>query len=369
MTNNTSILSSSATLADVINAALASKLSDSAKMQFVAKASSVASDEEAFKKVIVTLNYYLEDSEEFYDGDGSDISYDEREVLARKAKEEAEAKALAEKKAKEKKDLCSNAAMQNLMLRGMKPFINGGEPNPEFQKALNEEIRKLMKGERIYTMDTGECFVPDMEKNGLTRKQIAVMEKADIDDHKSNKVVSNEDRRPMSDGGHCVKIAFYQERKGKEGKPDYAIINVVEEATGKRAWLSQWTLADPASVDRTDMWKCRYNQLKSISENNDDCLEGLTEDECVEYLREHEFLIFTYKTDKGMLVYTDQERYEKFLAKQSEAQLKNEEASKREAQLDSVGLRGAEDDVSIEETPWKYLCALKLKGSRNTAPV
>ena len=348
---NTSIISSSASLADVIAAVNAcQKMSAETKLAFIAK----ACDPNEFERMRVALNYYLADSEEFYDGDGSDCTYDKVAIEAEKAKKEAEEKAYAEKKAAEKKDRCMNLAANNLHIRGVKMFVNG-EINPAYQKQLNEEIDKLMKGKQIFTdMDTGESFTPDMEKSGLSKKQLAIMEKADIDSHKSNKIISNEDRRPMADGEHFVKINFYQERKGKDGKSDYAIINVVEESTGKHVWLNQWSLADPASVDRSDMWKCRLYQLKTIAENSAAKIEGLTEDEAVEYLREHEFSIFTYQKDDGAVaVYTDRERYKKFVAKQTEAQLKAEESSKREEQLDAVGLAGTEEDISVEEIPWK----------------
>ena len=350
MANQINALSSNATLADVIAAVTSSRMSDAVKLQFLAK----ASDPQHFEEMRVALNYYLADSAEEYDGDGSDIEYDELAVKAAKEKEEAERKALREKQEAERRDKAMNAAAHNLMLRGVKMFV-GGAINPQYQKLLNEEIDILLKSKRIYTMDTGECFVPDMNMTGLTAKQKAAIEKAEIEDCKSNKVISNEDRRPMQNGEHLVKIVFYQERKGRDGKPNYAIINCVEEKTGKRVWLPQWVLSDPMSVDKSDMWKCRLNQLKSISENNNDIIEGMTEDDAVEFLRNHEFRVFTYlKSDGNMAVYLDADRYAKYLERTAKAEEKVEEAAKRDAELDAIGLKNVEPDESIDAQSWKF---------------
>ena len=347
-------ISSTASLADVLSVVVSSKLSDSTKLKFMAKASEASSNAEEFQKLIVTLNYYLADSAEEYDGDGSDIEYDELAIKAEQAKAEAERKAKAEKAALEKKTRCQNLAAQNLMIRGVQMFVDGAI-NPVYQELLNKEIETLMKGGRVYTMDTGESFVPDMEKSHLSAKQLATIEKAEIEDHKSNQVISNEDRRPMANGEHLVKICYYNERKGKEGKSDYAVICVEETKTGKRVWLPQWALSNPNKVDRSDMWKCRLYQLKAIAENNDDCIEGMTEDEAVEYLREHEFRIYTYQKAGGNTVaYLDKERYQKFLERQANADEKVEAAMKRDAELDYIGLKGADADESIEAKPWKF---------------
>lgn len=332
-----------ASIADIIAALGETNLSDSAKLQVISK----AADSRYTQQVVVYLNHYFADSKDEY-VDDADAAIAAHEEAVRRA----EAKAKAEAQELERKTLCMNAAASNLALRGVKPFKDG-QINPDYQKELNAEIAKLLKGEKMLVTADGEYFVPGSSRSNMSEAQLAAMDKAEIDRNKSNKTVSLEAERPMSDGQHEVTISYYKEKNGRNGRPDYAVVQVQEESTGKRTWLMSWTLEDPDKAGR-DSYRTRYAALQAIARNNHDLCEGYGEDEAVELLRKAPFSIWTFqKKDGTVAAYLDKEQYLKFIRRQRIAEELAEEREKREEALMAQGLDLDAQDESYEKNSYK----------------
>jgi len=344
----TTINPNTVTIAEIVAALNDVDIPADQKFAFIQK----AADPEQISKVAVALNYYFADKQDEYLEDSVDAAM----IAAERAQKEAEAKALREKEAKDKLTRAQNAAVQNLMLRGVQMFVDG-ELNPEYQALLNKEVGKLMKGERMYVTSDGEYFVPDSERSNLSQKQLEAMDKAQIEAVKSNEAIDLDDTRPMTNGPHEVTISYYAEKPGRNGRENYAVINVVEINTGKHVWLPAWTLAHPRCVDPRDAWKCRLSQLRTIALNNAGLGEHMKEEDMVNLLRKTPFTIFTYqKADGTVAVYLDRNMYERFLERQSKAEIRHAEAEKRDNELRAMGLNPdeVEADESIEQKSYKF---------------
>jgi len=342
----TTINPNTVTIADIIAALNDVDIPADQKFAFIQK----AADPEQIGKIAVALNYYFADKADEYVDDP-----DAALVAAERAKKEAEAKARKEREAKEKLTRAQNAAVQNLMKRGVQMFIDG-ELNPEYQTLLNKEVGKLLKGDRMYVTSDGEYFVPDSNRSNMSQKQLEALDKAEIEAVKSNDTIDLEDTRPMTNGPHEVTISYYAEKPGRNGRENYAVVNVVEINTGKHVWLPSWTLAHPRAVDPHDAWKCRLNQLRTIARNNNNLGEHMTEEDMVNLLRKTPFTIYTYqKTNGTITVYLDREMYEKFLERQSAAEIRNAAAEYRDNELRAMGLNPdeVEADVSAEAISYK----------------
>lgn len=335
------------TLNDIISALNDVDIPADQKFAFIQK----AADPEQIGKVAVALNYYFADKHDDYLEDGVDAAM----IAAERAQKEAEEKARKEREAKEKKNRLLNCAAQNLMLRGVQMFKDG-VLSEAYNDALTAEYQKLAKGERVYMTDAGEYFVPDSSRSNLTPAQLKAMDKAEIDAEKSNESIDLEDTRPMCNGPHEVTISYYAEKPGRNGKSNYAVINVVEINTGKHCWLPSWTLAHPRAVDPRDAWRTRYFALKTIALNNHNLGEHMKEEDMVNLLRKAPFTIFTYqKADGNLAVYLDEEQYRRFIERQAKAEIRNAEAEHRDNELIAMGLKPeeVEADVSAEAISYK----------------
>lgn len=342
----TTINPNTVTLADIIAALNDVDIPADQKFAFIQK----AADPEQIGKVAVALNYYFADKVDEYVDDA-----DAAMVAAERAQKEAEEKARKEQEAKARMTRIMNAAAANLRFRGIEMFKDA-ELNPDYQTALNEEIGKLKKGDHMYVTSDGEYFVPDSSRSNLSPKQLEAMDKAEIEAEKSNEQISLEDTRPMTNGPHEVTISYYAEKPGRNGRSNYAVINVVEMGTGKHVWLPAWTLAHPRCVDPRDAWKCRLNQLRTIAINNAGLGEHMKEEDMVNLLRKTPFTIFTYqKADGTIAVYLDKEQYRKFIERQAQAEIRHAEAEKRDNELRAMGLNPdeVEADVSAEVISYK----------------
>ena len=344
----TTINPNTVTIAEIVAALNDVDIPNDQKFAFIQK----AADPEQIGKVAVALNYYFADkADEYLEGD-----VDAAMIEAERAKKEAEKKARKEREEKEKLTSIQNAAVQNLAYRGVKMFVDGGL-NPEYQRQLNEEIAKLKKGDRLYMTETGEYFVPDSNRSNLSPEQLTAMVKAEIEAEKSNESIDLEDTRPMTNGPHEVTISYYAEKPGRNGKSNYAVINVVEINTGKHCWLPSWTLAHPRAVDPRDAWRTRYFALKTIAINNKNLGEHMKEEDMVNLLRKTPFTIFTcQKADGNLAVYLDEEQYKRFIKRQAKAEIRNAEAEYRDNELIAMGLKPDEVDAdeSIEQNHWKF---------------
>lgn len=343
----TTINPNTVTIAEIIAALNDVDIPADQKFAFIQK----AADPEQIGKVAVALNYYFADKQDEYLEDGVDAAL----VAAERAKKEAEEKARKEQEAKDRMTRIMNAAAANLRFRGVEMFKDA-ELNPDYQTALNAEIAKLKKGDRLYITDAGEYFVPDSSRSNLSPEQLKAMDKAEIEAVKSNEAIDIEDTRPMCNGPHEVTISYYAEKPGRNGKDNYAVINVVEINTGKHVWLPAWTLAHPRCVDPRDAWKCRLNQLRTIAINNAGLGEHMKEEDMVNLLRKTPFTIFTYqKADGTIAVYLDKEQYRKFIERQAQAEIRHAEAEKRDNELRAMGLNPdeVEADVSAEAISYK----------------
>jgi hypothetical protein len=343
----TTINPNTVTIADIIAALNDVDIPADQKFAFIQK----AADPEQIGKVAVALNYYFADKVDEYVDDA-----DAALVAAERAQKEAKEKARKEQEAKDRMTRIMNAAAANLRFRGVEMFKDA-ELNPDYQTALNEEIGKLKKGDRMYVTSDGEYFVPDSSRSNLSPKQLEAIDKAGIEAVKSNETIDLEDTRPMTNGPHEVTISYYAEKPGRNGKDNYAVINVVEINTGKHCWLPSWTLAHPRAVDPRDAWRTRYFALKTIALNNRNLGEHMKEEDMVNMLRKTPFTIFTYqKADGNLAVYLDEEQYRKFIERQAQAEIRHAEAEKRDNELRAMGLNpdDVEADESIEQKSYKF---------------
>lgn len=333
-------------LSDVIAALADTNLSAEAKVQVMTQ----AADPAKLTRICIYLNHYFADSQDAYVDDA-----DAAIAAAEEAERRAKAKAEAEVQEKARRNRAMNAAAKNLALRGVEIFKDG-ELNPDYQKALNLEIGKLLKGDRLYMTEAGEFFVPDSSRSNLSPEQIAALDKAEIEDEKSDDVIDLEDTRPMKDGPHEVTISFYKEKNGRNGKPNYAVIQVEELNTGKQVWLPSWMLVSPKKVDRRDAWRTRYMMLKTIAINNKGLGERMTEEQMVELLHKAPFTIYTYQENDQTRVFIDPEQYKKFVTKRRIAKELAEERENRERELNAMGLDPdkVEQNESIEAKSYKF---------------
>ena len=332
-------------ISDIIAALADTNLSAEAKVQVMTQ----AADPAKLTRVCIYLNHYFADSRDAYVDDA-----DAAIAAAEEAERRAKAKAEAEAQEKARRNRAMNAAAKNLALRGVEMFKDG-ELNPDYQKALNLEIGKLLKGDRLYMTEAGEYFVPDSSRNNLTVAQKAALDKAEIEDEKSDEVISLEDTRPMQDGQHEVFISYYKEKNGRNGKPNYAVIQVEELNTGKQAWLPSWMLISPKKVDRRDAWRTRYMALKTIALYNKGLGEGMTEEQMLELLTEKEipFTIYTLENGDRVQVYLDPEQYEKALTKARIRKELAEEREHREHELNAIGADPEAQDESYDKVAYK----------------
>lgn len=334
-------------LSDIIAALADTNLSAEAKVQVMTQ----AADPAKLTRVCIYLNHYFADSQDAY-VDDADAAIAAAEEAERRAKAKAEAE--AQEQARQTK--VYNMALSNLMVRGMKMFEAPGKIDPKFQTELNKEIGKLLKGEKFYMTEAGEYFfVPDSSRSNLSPEQIAALDKADIEGSKSDEVISLEDTRPMQDGPHEVFITIYKEKNGRNGRPNYAVIQVQELNTGKQAWLPSWMLISPKAVDRRDAWRTRYMALRTIALNNKGLGEKMTEEQMVKLLTEKEvpFTVYTLQRDDKVQVYLDPEQYKKALTKARIRKELAEEREYREHELNAIGADPEAQDESYDKVAYK----------------
>lgn len=341
--NTNTLNPKTATLADIIAALADTQLSAEAKVQVMTQAADPANK----MRVCIYLNHYFADSRDAYVDDA-----DAAIAAAEEAERRAKAKAEAEAQEKARRNRAMNAAVKNLSLRGLEMFKDG-ELNPDYQKALNVEIGKLLKGDRMYMTEAGEYFIPDSTRSNLSPEQIAALDKAEIEDNKSDDVISLEDTRPMKDGPHEVTISIYKEKNGRNGKPNYAVIQVEEINTGKQVWLPSWMLTSVHKVDRRDAWRTRYMALKTIALYNKGLGENMTEEQMVELLRKAPFTIYTYQQGDETRVFLDPKQYEKYLTRQRISKELSDEREHQERELNAMGLDPDVQNESYDKVAYK----------------